>query len=113
LNATKHESPDVAVMIWVGFTTGMRFGELSAPTRDDVDFESGVIHVRRSQVYGVVGPTKTNSMRLVPLHPMVGNAELHASKKASSSNGALESAERDWSPFGDTHLNAPATSLTV
>lgn len=77
LEQTKHESPDVAVMIWVGFTTGMRFGELSALTWDDVQFpeegESGVIHVRRSQVYGVVGPTKTNSKRSVPLHPMVAS----------------------------------------
>ena len=76
LDETQHESPDVAAMIWVGFTTGMRFGELSALTWDDVQFPSsegdaGVIHVRRSQVYGVVGPTKTNSKRSVPLHPMV------------------------------------------
>lgn len=76
LEQAQHESPDVAAMIWVGFTTGMRFGEISALTWDDVVFpssagEAGVIHVRRSQVYGVVGPTKTNSKRSVPLHPVV------------------------------------------
>jgi integrase len=71
LEQTEQESHDVAAMIWVGFTTGMRFGEISALLWEDVDFEQRVIHVRRSQVYGNVGPTKTNSKRSVPLHPVV------------------------------------------
>ncbi|MBI1948613.1 MAG: site-specific integrase [Deltaproteobacteria bacterium] len=71
LTATEHESPDMRAMIWVGFTTGMRFGELSALQWSDIDFERGLIHVRKSQVKGVVGPTKTSSRRTVPLHPVV------------------------------------------
>lgn len=71
LDDTSHESPDVRAMIWLGFTTGMRFGELSALLWDDVDFGRKVIHVRRSQVNGLVGPTKTRAYRTVPLHPTV------------------------------------------
>jgi len=71
LDGTKHESPDVRAMIWVGFTTGMRFGEISALEWSDIDLEQGQIHVRKSQVAGNVGPTKTRSYRIVPLHPMV------------------------------------------
>jgi integrase len=71
LAGTEHESPDIRAMIWVGFTTGMRFGELSALHWDDVDFARGLIHVRKSQVAGVVGPTKTRSNRTVPLHASV------------------------------------------
>jgi integrase len=71
LAGTDHESPDIRAMIWVGFTTGMRFGELSALLWHDVDQEHGLIHVRRSQVKGNVGPTKTNSTRSVPLHSVV------------------------------------------
>ncbi|MCC7069911.1 MAG: site-specific integrase [Deltaproteobacteria bacterium] len=80
LDETQHESPDMRAMIWVGFTTGMRFGELSALQWNDIDFERGLIHVRKSQVKGVVGPTKTRSRRTVPLHPLVGEI-LHAHAK--------------------------------
>ena len=71
LRGTIHESPDIRAMIWLGFTTGMRFGELSALQWSDIDFDRGLIHVRKSQVGGVVGPTKTRSHRSVPLHPVV------------------------------------------
>lgn len=73
LEETVHESPDMRAMIWTGFTTGMRFGELSALQWSDVDFDRGLIHVRKSQVKGVVGPTKTRSRRTVPLHPLVAD----------------------------------------
>lgn len=73
LEQTQHESLDMRAMIWVGFTTGMRFGELSALQWSDIDFERGLIHVRKSQVKGVVGPTKTRGRRTVPLHPVVAD----------------------------------------
>jgi integrase len=60
-------------MIWVGFSTGMRFGELSALLWSDVDFDKKCIHVRKSQVNGLVGPTKTRGYRTVPLHPLVAD----------------------------------------
>ena len=71
LDETQAENPDMRAMIWVGFTTGMRFGELSALQWSDIDFGGGIIHVRKSQVKGNVGPTKTRSRRTVPLHPVV------------------------------------------
>jgi len=71
LRATDAESPDIRAMIWVSGTTGMRFGELSGLTWEDVDFDKGVIHVRRSVVKKKVFPTKTNSNRSVPLLPAV------------------------------------------
>lgn len=76
LAQTVHESPDIRAMIWLGFTTGMRFGELSALEWSDIDFERGLIHVRKSQVAGNVGPTKTRAHRSVPLHPTVAEVLL-------------------------------------
>jgi len=67
LKATDTESPDIRAMIWLAATTGMRFGELSALTWDDVDFDNRLIHVTRSQVDGNVFPTKTKTNRTVPL----------------------------------------------
>ncbi len=71
LEGAEPESPDVRAMVWLGFTTGMRFGELSALTWGDIDEVRGLIHVRRSQVNGIVGKTKTRTARSVPLHPTV------------------------------------------
>ena len=71
LRELEHESPDVATMIWVQATTGMRFGEVSALTWDEMDFDEGLIHVRRSQVDGKVFPTKTSTNRTVPMFPEV------------------------------------------
>jgi integrase len=73
LKEMEHESPDIKAMCWVGFTTGMRFGELSALLWSDIDFERGLIHIRKSQVHGVVGPTKTRQYRTVPLHSSVAS----------------------------------------
>ncbi len=67
LGAAVDESPDVRAMLVLGFTTGMRFGELSALTWVDVDFDRRVIRVQRSQVRGYVGATKTGRVRVVPL----------------------------------------------
>ena len=71
LAGLEFESPDIAAMIWVQATTGMRFGEVSALTWDDVDFDKGLLHVRRSQVEGKVYPTKTSTSRTVPMFPEV------------------------------------------
>ncbi len=73
LAAAEHERPDIRAMMWVGFSTGMRFGEITALRWQDVDFKNGEIHVRRSQVYGGVFPTKSGDHRRVPLHADVAN----------------------------------------
>lgn len=78
LAAAEAEAPDIRLMLWIGFATGMRFGEVSALTWDDVDTQRRVIIVRRSQVHGKVGPTKTGRARRVPLDPIVaGMLEEH------------------------------------
>lgn len=71
---TKHESVDIAAMILTAATTGMRFGEISALEWSDVDFSTNTIHVRRSQVEGSVGLTKTSTARTVPLTPVLRKA---------------------------------------
>jgi len=73
LAKTDEESPDIRAMIWVQATTGMRFGEVSALTWDDIDFDKGFIHVRRSQVDGEVFPTKTSTTRTVPMYEVVAD----------------------------------------
>lgn len=55
--------PQHWAMAFVGFTTGMRWSELSALEWQDVDEAAGVIRVRRSQVLGRVGPPKTRKSR--------------------------------------------------
>jgi integrase len=71
LDAAKNESPDVCTMVWLGFTTGMRFCELSSLLWEDIDLESGVVKIVRSQVNGHVGPTKTGVHRSVTLLDVV------------------------------------------
>ncbi|HZP33624.1 MAG TPA: tyrosine-type recombinase/integrase [Candidatus Acidoferrales bacterium] len=43
--------------------TGLRAGEVSALQRDDLDFERGLVHVRRSAWYGQVQSVKTKTSR--------------------------------------------------
>lgn len=86
----EHESADVRAMMWLEATTGMRFGEVSALEWSDVDFERGVVHVRRSQVDGKVFPTKTSTHRTVPLHPTVATIlKEHTAWLAERYKGAL------------------------
>ena len=69
LEATSAESDDIACMIWVAVTCGVRFGELTALTWKDIDFAKNIIHITKSQVAGDVGKTKTSRNRIAPLHP--------------------------------------------
>jgi len=51
----------------LGFTTGARFGELTALTWDDLDLEARTVHYTKGHYYGHVGTTKTNRYCKVPL----------------------------------------------
>ena len=51
----------VKTMVWLDATTGLRVSELLALRWQDIDFDTGVLHVRRAIVSGVVGETKTNA----------------------------------------------------
>jgi integrase len=71
LAAAEHETIDVKTILWLGFTTGMRHGELTALRHVDIDSAHGLVRVMRSQVHGKVFPTKTTKNRSAPLHPDV------------------------------------------
>ncbi len=71
LEGARNENFDVACMVWLGFTTGMRFCELSSIQWEDVDLVAGTARIVRSQVHGTVGPTKTETNRTVTLVPAV------------------------------------------
>lgn len=50
-------------MFAIAAMTGVRAGEVLALQRDDLDFERGLIHVRRSAWYGRVQSVKTKTNR--------------------------------------------------
>jgi integrase len=58
------------------FLTGMRLGELCALRWKDIDFQAGVIHVRRSMWNGIEGTPKNGKTRKIPMHPQVAAALL-------------------------------------
>lgn len=51
-------------------STGLRASELTGLRWDDIDFDAGVLYVRRGVVYSVVGEMKTDASRSqLPLAP--------------------------------------------
>ena len=55
--------PQSWAMAFLGFTTGLRWSELSALRWSDIDEAQGLLHIRRGQVRGVTGETKTEGSR--------------------------------------------------
>ena len=58
--------PKFSVLVWSAATSGLRYGELTALRRCDVDLETGQVHVKRSLAFEkgagpVFGPPKTES----------------------------------------------------
>lgn len=53
----------VRTMAWLDATTGLRVSELLGLRWQDIDFETGVLHIRRGIVSGVVGETKSDASR--------------------------------------------------
>ena len=58
--------PAFGALVWTAATSGLRYGELTALRRRDVDLSSGIVEVRRSLSYekgvgAVFGPPKTES----------------------------------------------------
>lgn len=68
LDVTKRLYPQWHTFTVLGFTLGMRPGELR-PLRwgDDVDLDAGTLTIRRSQRLRYVGPTKTKRIRVLAL----------------------------------------------
>ncbi len=54
-------------MILLAVRTGLRFGELIALRRGDIDFKKETITVRRNIVNGIEGSPKNNKSRTIPL----------------------------------------------
>lgn len=54
-------------MILLALNTGLRFGELIALTFKDVDFEKKLLTINKAIAKGVLGSTKSNKNRYIPL----------------------------------------------
>jgi integrase len=58
-------------MIFVALGTGLRFGELISLELKDVDTTNSQLTVRQSLYRGILGGTKSNKIRFVPLLPSI------------------------------------------
>ncbi len=65
--ASVADEPESAALLTLALQTGMRRGEIFALRWVDVDFERGVVEVRGSVYRGLIGPTKNNRNRTIPL----------------------------------------------
>lgn len=78
LEYAEREKPFHAEIFYLGFSTGMRIGEITALEWSDIDFKNMEIHINGTMVNiaGMElhkGPAKTaNSKRVVPLLPEIG-----------------------------------------
>jgi len=54
-------------MILVGLKTGLRFGELIALNWSDINFQNNIMIVQKSISRGMIGSTKSNRIRYIPL----------------------------------------------
>ena len=69
-------------MVLTALRTGMRYSELTALMWEDVDWENKLITVRRSQVEGVIGSTKNNRIRRIPMTDDVINLFIQKRQKS-------------------------------
>ncbi len=74
--------------------TGVRTGEGTAFRWGDIDEAAGVIHVRRAQWSGIVGSTKTGTVRSVPLVPEL--AAILREHRASLAARGVGAGPSDW-----------------
>jgi integrase len=68
-NALLHSAvdPTLHTMVLLALRTGLRFSELIALRWEDVDLFNQQLCVRRAEVLGEVGPTKSGRVRYIPL----------------------------------------------
>ena len=78
-------------MVVVAALTGMRASELFAFTWEDVDFERGLIHVRRTFYRGQFGPPKNRtSERAIPTSPVLSEVlQSHRQQSRPNSLGLV------------------------
>ncbi|MDD3284207.1 MAG: site-specific integrase [Patescibacteria group bacterium] len=61
----------IGEMILMVYMTGLRFGELAVLDWSDVDLKNKKIIIRRSITRGLIGSTKSNKIRYIPLAPQL------------------------------------------
>lgn len=87
-------SPTVELYILLTGEGGLRVGELCALRWIDVDFKTGIVHVRRGVVRGKEGPTKSGKERQVPMSDRLRralqqhHAKAHATRVLTRDDGA-------------------------
>lgn len=69
-------------MIKIALETGLRFGEIKALTWSDVDFRRRELTIRQAFAEGVLGSTKSNRIRRIPMTDSV-HETLNGLKKSS------------------------------
>jgi integrase len=62
-----NSSSNLHDMILMALNTGLRFGELIALTWKDIDFEKKLLTINKAIAKGVLGSTKSNKNRYIPL----------------------------------------------
>jgi len=63
----KNANGNLKDMILLGLRTGLRFGEIIALTWEDVDFNRKMLSINKSISKGLLGTTKSNRNRYLPL----------------------------------------------
>jgi len=68
-------------MIVIALGTGLRFGELIALKWEDVDFKNHELTIRQSYAKGVLGSTKSNRIRCIPMSDSIHDTFYRIRKK--------------------------------
>lgn len=92
-----HTDGQIKEMIFFALKTGVRFGELIAMDWSDIDFQKKQITIRRSIVRSIMGSTKSNKIRYIPLISTVSEMLF----KRLKSRGFVFT--RDGKPFGQIY----------
>jgi integrase len=69
----EHEPYWYPLFLFMAFTA-TRVSEATAVRWEDIDFDAGLIHIRRAHWKGIVGTTKTGSARTLPLPTVLSDA---------------------------------------
>lgn len=75
-----HTDGLIKEMIFFALKTGVRFGELIALDWSDINFQEKQITIRRSIVRGIMGSTKSNKIRYIPLISTVSDMLIKRAK---------------------------------
>ncbi len=106
LEAFKALHPRWHPFVLTGFLAGLRFGEIAALYRDDLDVERGLLTVQRAMSSGKVAPTKTSKVRHVKVTPALSKAlRSHMEAMALDAQAGQWSAESRRLMFPTTQGN--------